>query len=286
MQKKIGVFILSIFLSLSLMGQKKDAFKIYSSKGKKVSYKKLLKKVKKGDIILFGEYHNNPIAHWLQLEVIKDLQETKQLVLGAEMIERDNQAALDDYLSGKIDYVGLDTMARLWKNYKTDYAPIVNFAKKNQLPFIGTNIPRRFASRVYLEGGFEALDQLSQEEKTWVAPLPILFDPELPQYKNMLTMMEGHGSPELVKAQAIKDATMAYSIMENYENGKTFVHLNGAYHSDFYEGILWYLQQQNKELNYITISTVEQEDIYDLEEENEGRADFIICVDSDMTKTY
>jgi uncharacterized iron-regulated protein len=286
MRYKVFILLILSGLCLPAFGQKKVPYKIYNSKGKTVSYKKFLKTVRKNDIILFGEFHNNPISHWLQLELAKDLHETNKLILGAEMIETDNQEALDAYLRGEIDYKGLDTLARLWSNYKTDYAPVVDFAKENQLAFIGTNIPRRYAGKVYMEGGFEALDALSEEEKGWIAPLPIAFDPELPQYKNMLTMMDGHGSPEMVKAQAIKDATMAHSILTNYKEGYTFLHLNGAYHSDFYEGILWHLQQQNASLEYVTITTVEQADVSDLEDENKGRADFIICVDEDMTKTY
>ncbi|MEM8909734.1 MAG: ChaN family lipoprotein, partial [Bacteroidota bacterium] len=149
-----------------------------------------------------------------------------------------------------------------------------------------TNIPRVYASMVYQEGGFEVLDQLALEKKAWIAPLPIRFDPNLPQYQNILTMMGSHGSPDLVKAQAIKDATMAHFILLNYQTDHTFLHLNGAYHSDFHEGILWYLQQQNNELEYLTITTVEQADIHRLKKEHRNRADFIICVDEDMTKTY
>ncbi|MEM9824671.1 MAG: ChaN family lipoprotein, partial [Bacteroidota bacterium] len=106
------------------------------------------------------------------------------------------------------------------------------------------------------------------------------------QYKNILTMMGDHGSPELVKAQAIKDATMAHFILKNFQPGNTFLHFNGAYHSDFFEGILWYLKQEESALNYLTITTVSQKDIHRLNQENKGRADFIICVDEDMTTTY
>ena len=163
---------------------------------------------------------------------------------------------------------------------------MVDFAKANKLPFIGTNIPRRYASMVFKKGGFPALDGLSDEEKSWIAPLPIKFDAELPQYKKMMEMMGGHRGADIVKAQAIKDATMAYFILENYKAESTFIHYNGAFHSDFYEGILWYLQQQQPDLNYMTITTVSQKDVSKLDEENIGRADFIICVDEDMTTTY
>jgi len=49
---------------------------------------------------------------------------------------------------------------------------------------------------------------------------------------------------------------------------------------------LWYLQQQQANLNYMTITTVSQKDVSKLDKENIGRADFIICVDEDMTTTY
>ncbi len=286
MQLKFTLTMSLSFFVLMAFGQKQTPYIIYNKKGKKVSYKKLLKKGNNSDIILFGEYHNNPISHWLQLELTKDLHENNDLVLGAEMIEADNQEALNQYLNGEIDQKGLDTMARLWNNYETDYAPLVDFAKANELPFIGTNIPRRYASMVFRKGGFTALDDLSDLEKSWIAPLPIKFDAELPQYKKMLDMMGGHGGVDIVKAQAIKDATMAHFILENYEEGNTFLHYNGAFHSDFYEGILWYLQQQQANLNYMTITTVSQKDVSKLDKENIGRADFIICVDEDMTTTY
>ncbi|MEC8830809.1 MAG: ChaN family lipoprotein, partial [Bacteroidota bacterium] len=144
---------------------------------------------------------------------------------------------------------------------------------------------RRYASMVY-KGGFEALDSLPSQEKEWIAPLPIAYDPELPGYQNILKMMGDHGSPTLVMAQAIKDATMAHFIIENYKRGALFLHYNGAYHSNDYEGILWYLQQERPDLEYGTISTVSQENVLKLEEENLNLADFIICVDENMTTTY
>jgi uncharacterized iron-regulated protein len=278
----LTAFVLSHLVSNT---QDKTPYVLYNAKGKKLSYKKMIKVLKEKDIVLFGEYHNNAIAHWLQLEVTKDMKQSRDLVLGAEMFEADNQEPLDLYLQGKLSAKGLDSNARLWKNYPTDYAPLVNFAKENKLAFAATNIPRKFASLVS-KGGFEKLDSLSAKEKSWIAPLPIAYDAELPGYKKMLEMMGGHGGPNLPKAQAIKDATMAHFILQYYKSGSLFIHYNGAYHSDNYEGILWYLKRQRPELRYATISTVSQKDIHSLEAANKGKADFIICVDEDMTNTY
>jgi len=283
--KKISfLLILALFVNFA-SAQKMSPYKIYNANGKGVSYKKMMKALAKKDIVLFGELHNNAIAHWLQYEVTAELSKSRKMILGAEMMEADNQKELNDYLKGEIDKKKLDTVARLWPNYDTDYAPLVNLAKDNSLPFIATNIPRRFASKVYKDG-WGALDALTDEEKEWVAPLPIPFDNELPTYKEILLMMGDHGSPELVMSQASKDATMAYFILKNYTEGSLFIHYNGAFHSDKYEGILWYLKKDRPDLLYGTISTVSQDDIHNLEDENLGKADFIIVVDSNMTNTY
>lgn len=280
--------LLISFLLLSfaaVIGQQKPAYVLYKANGKKAGYKKMIRQLVQNDIVLIGEYHNNAISHWMELEITKDCKEKRNLVLGAEMFEQDNQAALDMYVQGKLSAKGLDSMARLWKNYPTDYAPLVNFAKENKLVFAATNIPRRYASMVS-RGGFEALDTLSALEKTWIAPLPFAYDAELPGYKKMITMMAGHGTPNMPKAQASKDASMAYFILKYFVPGNLFIHYNGAFHSDNYDGIVWYLKQARPDLKIATVSTVSQKNINQLLEENKNKADFIICVDEDMTTTY
>ncbi|HEX2682861.1 MAG TPA: ChaN family lipoprotein, partial [Ferruginibacter sp.] len=127
--KKYLITVLLALYSVAIYAQQKPAYILYNAKGKKISYKKMIRQLAKKDIVLFGEFHNNAIAHWLELAVAKDLSEKRNLVFGAEMFEADNQQALNNYLAGKITAKGLDSTARLWPNYKTDYAPIVNFAK-------------------------------------------------------------------------------------------------------------------------------------------------------------
>ena len=283
MKNFLSILILLLLTNVSF--SQKAAYKIYNSKGKKVCYKKMVKTLAKKDLVFFGEIHNNPISHWLQYELTVDLNESRPVILGAEMFEADNQTVLNDYLNGSVNYKAMDTLARLWPNYKTDYAPLVDYAKKNEIDFVATNIPRRYANMVYKKG-FEILDSLSSQEKEWIAPLPIPFDSELPTYKNILLMMGDHGSPKLVMAQATKDATMAYFILKNYKKDHLFIHYNGRYHSDYYEGIIWYLKRERKDMNCGVISTVSQENIKKLEKDNYNVADFIICVDKNMTTTY
>ena len=276
------LFILSIFLCAE--GFSQEAFAFFTQNGKRTSYRKLLRKSKKADIVLFGEYHNNPIAHWLEVKLTKDLLGKRSLILGAEMFERDNQDALDGYLEGTIDQKGLDTLARLWKNYKTDYKPWVDLAKREKLPIVATNIPRKYANLVYKKG-LQALDTLPSAERKWIVSLPFPYDGNLSQYEKMKKMAR-HNSENLPMAQAIKDATMAESIETHYKKGSLFLHLNGSYHSDFFQGIYWYLRKRNPNLKILTISTLSQSSLKKLSSEAYGQADFILVVDEDMTGSY
>jgi uncharacterized iron-regulated protein len=282
--KKISLF-LALIVCFGISAQDKKAYQIFDKNGKKVNYGKLLKATEKAQVVLFGEYHNNSVVHWLQLELTKDLAEKKPLVLGAEMLEADNQKQLDQYLKGEINQKQLDTTARLWPNYKTDYKPLVDFAKEKNLPFIATNIPRRYASMVSKKG-FEALETLTAEEKIWIAPLPIAYDENLPGYVNMMKMMGDHASPNMPKAQAIKDATMAYFIAKNLKPDSIFIHYNGSYHSDNFEGIHWYLKNALPNLQTITIATLEQKDLEKIMPEEYNKADYILVIDEDVTKTH
>lgn len=279
--------LLGILISLTwaINAQDLQNYQLFDGKGKKTTYKKLVTASERSQIILFGEVHNIPICHWMQLKLAQDLKQKRDLVLGAEMLEADNQMPLNKYLNGEIDQKAFDTLARLWINYKTDYKPLVDFAKDNKLKFIATNIPRRYASMVFKKD-FDGLKELTKQELSWIAPLPMPFDINLPGYKNMLSMMGGHAGEKMPKAQAIKDATMAHFILKNHEPTQVFLHFNGTYHSDNYEGISWYLNHYQKGLNILTIATVEQKDVKKLDNEHYNKADFILVVDEQMTKTY
>ncbi len=277
--------LLVFLLSLNAVAQDKKAYQLFDKNGKKVTFEKLIKNSEKTQVVLFGEFHDNPICHWLQLELTQELASKKAIVLGAEMIEADNQVQLNDYLADKITQKQLDSTARLWSNYKTDYKPLVDFAKAKKFPFVATNIPRRYASMVHKKG-FEILETLTDEEKSWMAPLPMPYDKDLPGYTQMMTMMGEHTSPNMPKAQASKDATMAHFITKNLKPQSVFIHFNGSFHSDNFDGINWYLRKYQPEIAIMTISTVEQNQLETLEKEHLNKADFILVIDEDMTKTY
>lgn len=286
----------TIFMVLALplllsMQPEKPAYIIYDSNGEKISYYAMAEQLLEYDVVFFGELHNDPIAHWLQRELTMSLHAEKgsALTIAMEMFETDNQLLLDEYLSGRIRETNFEAEAKLWGNYQTDYKPLVTFAKENTLRVIASNVPRRYAA-IVSAGGFEALENLEEGSLKYIAPLPIVYDPELPSYKRMLTMMGGamgsHVNENLPKAQALKDVTMAWAIASNYGEGDMVLHINGSYHSNHHEGIVWYLKREMPELKIVVINQVVQRNIATLEEQHAGSADFVIVVPATMTRTY
>lgn len=283
-------FITALFLLMvSVVSAQVQPYKIFTSEGKEVSFEKMSKSLQKSDVVLFGELHNNSIAHYFQVKVAKRLHadKSKKLIIGAEMFERDQAEILQNYVKGKLDEKEFEKEARLWNNYKTDYKPLLNFAKENNIDYVATNVPRRYASLVYKKG-VEALDTLSMQEKSWIAPLPFPYDKNLPGYVKMMEMFKdsNHANENFPKSQAIKDATMAHFLVSELQPNSVFLHLNGSYHSDNFEGIAWYVNNYNKNLKIQTISVVEQADVKKLEKEHLKKATFIIAVDADMPKSY
>ncbi|MEY8759295.1 ChaN family lipoprotein [Chryseobacterium tongliaoense] len=288
-----NIFIAVLMIGFGLMdAQNFKAYQFYNQKGKAVKTDKLVKELAAYDVVFIGENHNSSINHWLQLKITEALYEKKngQLILGAEMFERDNQSQLNQYLSGKLDAKTLKDSARLWNNFTTDYKPLVDFAKNKKLNFIATNIPRKYASQTAKEG-LESLNKLSEKEKSYIAQLPITVTLDTPGYPEMKAMMgehaEGTKVMNFISAQATKDATMAESILKNIQAGKTFIHYNGNYHSKEFGGIYWYIKQKNPNLKMAVISVFESENPeLKIPEKDYIPTDFNLIIPADMTKTY
>ncbi len=286
----IGFLILS---SINLASaQNKPAYQLFKSNGKAANYEKMIKDLAECDMVFFGEYHNNPISHWLQLEMSESFFRIKgeKLYFGAEMFENGNQLVLDEYLK---DFYPEDKMlpeiTQLWSNYKTDYKPLVNFAKDHNLRFIATNIPRRYASMLHKKG-MDALKELSPEALAMIGPdLETFFDPTVKAYAEMADKMGGHIPENMLNiqiAQASKDATMAHFSLKNFSPGDLLFHFEGAYHSNYKQGIIWWINKIQPGINMKSITTVMQSEWDEMSKEQKAEiATYIIVVANNMTMT-
>lgn len=265
----------------------KPAYRLYDKNGKEIRYGAMLDSLARYEVVLFGEIHNDPIVHWLQFEVIKDLYSrlSGMIILGAEMFEADNQLILSEYLAGTIRHEHFVKEVKVWDNYETDYRQIVEFAGTHRIPLIATNIPRRYASLVAHQG-LRALETLSDDAQKYIAPLPIQLNLKSPTYRDLLDLSAVHGieAENFLAAQAIKDATMAHFILDSLSHKRLHIHLNGEYHSRRYGGIYWYLKLARPELSVVTITSIEGRTLEFLDE-YAGIADYTIVIPQTMTKT-
>lgn len=265
-----------------------EAYQFFSNEGKKLDFQDVLKRTRKADVTFFGELHNNSLAHWLQLQILKEMAANDpNLVLAAEFFERDDQLNIDEWFAGKMTEKTFEAEAKLWNNYKTDYRPLMQFANDHQLKFIASNVPRKYASLVS-RSGITSLDSLSSKAKAYMADLPFEIDMTMPGYVAMKDMM--HGGPVntdfMVQAQALKDATMAESLFSTISEGQKILHVNGSYHSKDGEGILWYLKKEFPKLKMLNIHTVTQDQLDSLNPDYEKSGEIILVLPSDSHESY
>jgi hypothetical protein len=95
----------------------------------------------------------------------------RPVVLSLEMFERDVQYILDEYLAGLITEDQFLESARPWERYRTDYRPMVEFARAHGIPVVAANAPRRYVNRVTRLGP-SSLEALSPAARRFLPELP------------------------------------------------------------------------------------------------------------------
>jgi uncharacterized iron-regulated protein len=285
---KYLVSAIVFLVSTVVFGQKElQTFQFYEN-GKQITFYDAIASMSKSDVVLFGELHDHAMVHWLQLKTAQELAKKNRLIFGAEFFETDDQLLLDEVVDGTISIKKFEDEAKLWPNYETDYKPILQLAIDSGIVFIATNIPRRYASIVARQG-LDTLSSLSPKALELLPPFPMPFSMETPGYQEVYDMMGGgHGmSPEnFVKAQAIKDYTMAYNIGENLEKKSLFLHFNGDFHSKDFGGIYWYMSELYPKQKVKTIKVIQVNDFDSISEEDCTGGDIILFVPEDFSKSY
>jgi len=151
MRNTILSCLLLILMTAALPAQSDPSpYALFNEDGKRTKFKKLVKAARKADVILFGESHNDAVVHWLQYNLAQHLRAAAPLSIGMEMFESDQQEVLNDYLAGKVEVKAIDSVGEgLWSNFKTDYKPVVDWAAKNDVAVVATNVPRKYARAVF-----------------------------------------------------------------------------------------------------------------------------------------
>lgn len=213
--------------------------------GRRWSWPALVARIGASEAVFIGEQHDDAGAHRFQAAVAEAMCAARPgAAISLEMLERDDQAAVDDYLAGTlaldafVDRAGV----RHWAGTGTWipwYQPVIEVARASASPVVAANAPRRFVSQAHASG-YGPLRELPPEDR-------VLF--ELPEslphdaYRERLAGLmrearEGTDDPAptdeeidaFQRAQLVWDATMAASAARALERAPAVVHLAGAFH--------------------------------------------------------
>lgn len=296
----LKVLLFSIFTALlnyTVSAQITDSdFRIYDAQGNAATIRQIIDAAGKSDVVFLGENHDDATAHYLQAEIFKKIFEadskSRKIALSMEMFERDVQTVVDEYLKDLITEKKFLDDSRPWNNYKTDYRPLVEFAKQNNLPVIAANAPRRYVNMVSRTGR-ESLKQLSPDAKRWLAPLPYAFASETYAAKFdalMGNMKSGTNAPsKMLEAQALWDATMAFSIAEQTKKEKNalVVHLNGSFHTENRLGTAEQLLKINPKTKILVVTMRYEDDFTKFDKaKHENLGDFVILTNAKVTRSF
>lgn len=183
----------------------------------------ILQNLARAKVVYLGETHDSIADHQAQLKIIKELyRQNRQVAIALEMFQRPFQGAIDQYLAGKITEAELIAQTQYHQRWGFPweyYAPILRFAKENQLPVIALNTPTEVTRKVAREG----LESLTPEERKHIPPATEIHTDHA-EYRQMLLEIYqqhaagGHGSSagfeRFLLAQILWDETMAESITQ------------------------------------------------------------------------
>ncbi|MCA0199771.1 MAG: ChaN family lipoprotein [Proteobacteria bacterium] len=231
------------------------------------------------DVVFFGEVHRHVGVHHAQMALFRELYARHPAMsLSMEQFERDQQAVLDEYMSGKIGEVTMADRIELWANYGTSYRPLVEFAKDHKLPVIAANAPGMVVRCVGLEGP-QFLTRMKPDQRPWAARALHLEDgPYKDKFMGFATGDAGHGGDPHAKpgekrapsdqamrafaAQVVRDDTMAESIADHLQKnpGRKVFHTTGYFHSESFLGTVERLKLRMPNLKIAVITPLENGD--------------------------
>lgn len=301
--------ILSLACSLAALyatAQLSEAnYRIYSVKlDKEVPLNVVAEDLINYDVLLFGEEHNDSVTHFIEKKLFELCYDKygDDLALSLEMFERDVQPIMNEYLLGFIKEKHFVKDARAWSNYR-DYRPMVEFAKENNINVICANAAGRYSNLAGRKGQ-DYLKRLPAESKDNFAPLP--YQVATGKYLEKLMGVGEHatgtntdsvraaqtqamGGFDLIVAQSLWDATMAYSIAEYKRKYKMkkIMHVNGRFHSDEGFAVASQLANYNSKLKRMIVSTSSDDKFPKPDwSQYKKNGDYIIITDPSVPRTY
>ena len=219
--KRIVLIIVSVMAILGILkvSQAHLDHRLYDlEKNKELLLGDAIDDLKKQRIILVGEHHTNQNHHFGQLNVIQTLHEAgARVAIGLEMFRNDSQNLLDQWIAGNIsetqfEEIYYDNWTYPWPLYRM----IFEYARKEQIPMIGLNVPREITRQVS-RGGFNSL---SEKQRGQLKNVSCRVDKEYMDYIKRAFGGHGHGNMNFTyfcEAQMVWDTAMAVNTLAYLE---------------------------------------------------------------------
>ncbi|MGP9832632.1 ChaN family lipoprotein [Marinobacter sp. NSM] len=243
-----------------------DSALVDSQSGQLLSLEDLARALAKADVVVIGEYHGHQASHLLQARLQQRLyQQRPRQVLTLEQFNLDHQPALDSYLAGMTGETEMIEDASAWDNYRGSYRPLVEFARRHDLPVLAANAPADVV-RCVGRTGPDYLERLPANQRQTLPEQPFRDTPAYREkFVEAISGSHGQGDPSMAermdntyKAQLLRDNTMAMRILQARQQhpDHQVVHLTGTFHSEQGLGTVALLKQQAPELSVAVISPV------------------------------
>ncbi len=190
-------------------------------------------------IVAVGESHDDAGHHAIQAEVLTALAARVPLAVGLEMVEAEDQAVLDAFMSGATAEADF---AVWWKaNWGFDFAlykPVFDAARAAGVPVRGLNAPREVVKAV----GQRGLAGLTPAERGRI-PAVVLQSADARYRKYVLDSVSGHGAPaaaipRMLEAMAVWNETMGENAAKLAAEGRVVLVIAGQGHVFYKAGIL------------------------------------------------
>lgn len=185
------------------------------------------------NVVLVGESHDDPGHHAVQLQIVKSLRLSGYPVaVGLEMFQHREQQVLDKWVAGSLSESDMaKAFARNWGESWPLYRPIFEYARQEQIPLIGLNVPREITRQVARQG----FSSLSREQLKELPPVVCIVDPAYEAFlRRVLGAHAGEGEfSRFCEAQLVWDTAMAYYAGEYHVSDpeRTLVVLTGSVHA-------------------------------------------------------
>mmetsp|Transcript_24330 Transcript_24330/g.39988 ORF Transcript_24330/g.39988 Transcript_24330/m.39988 type:complete len:383 (+) Transcript_24330:180-1328(+) len=182
-------------------------------------------------VVCIGEIHNNKLHHLAQLDIIKalrSLDDIRPMAIGMEMVMRKDQQHLDAFIRREIGlwklFKRLDWDASWGFDYQL-YAPILRFARMNNIPLVGLNAPQTLVHQVARRG----LSGLSADERAELPEMDLNNKLHMTQFfKTMMGPGGAHNHLDMdsflkyYQAKTLWDEYMSESVARYIETSASF----------------------------------------------------------------